>query len=89
MVDSHAPWTDEEVDNINHFQSSGVYHPFTCNCPHPVRNSRLIAYNDGLRCEHCGYRQAWVFGYMADGTAMAAHDEMMAKIQGDNRGRTS
>jgi hypothetical protein len=25
----HAPWTAEQVDNLNRFQRCGAFHPFT------------------------------------------------------------
>lgn len=78
-------WTDEQVRNINEFQRSGAMHPFTCSCPHPERNYRLIAHPDGLRCDHCGHHQTWVHPFMADGAAVRSHNEMMARLFGSDR----
>jgi hypothetical protein len=77
---SEAPWTDQEVANINEFQRGGAFHPFTCACPHPQRNDRLVAHNDGLRCDHCGFTQTWVHSFMSDGSAMKSHRELMEQI---------
>lgn len=75
-----APWSDEQVANINRFQNAGAFHPFTCNCPHPARNYRLKAFTDRLFCEHCGFEQLWVFPDMANGSAMRSWEESMTRI---------
>lgn len=44
MSDICAPFTDEQVESINSYQSSGVFHDFTCsNC-----GRRLKRKNGGL-----------------------------------------
>jgi hypothetical protein len=75
-----APWSDEQVENINRFQNAGAFHPFTCNCPHPERNYKLKATNEGLRCTDCGWDQRWVHVFMADGSAMANWEESMSRL---------
>lgn len=58
-----APWTDEQVKNLNDYQNSGRFHPFTCgNC----RND-LVALNEGWTCPtpDCGYTQDWAHEFMA------------------------
>lgn len=58
-----APFTEDQVNSINSYQSSGVGHPFTC--PH-CRNN-LIAYAHGLNCCGCGkWFTTWVHGFMAN-----------------------
>lgn len=70
-----APWTQEEVDALNAFQTSGRMHPFTC----PDRNSTytphsddlgdvgvLVATPEGFRCPDCGYGQSWAHLFMLD-----------------------
>jgi hypothetical protein len=76
----YAPWSDEQVENINYYQQAGAFHPFTCRCPHPVRNSRLKAFSERLFCEHCKFEQLWVFPHMADGSAMKSWEDGMRKI---------
>lgn len=54
-----APWTDEQVADLNYYQDSGVFHPYTCGndeCRHKFRDN-LIATNAGWICPHCDYTQ--------------------------------
>ena len=61
----HAPFTPEQVKNLNDFQHSGVMHPFTCSGgggPHsdrPGRPAVLIASENGWRCpvDGCEHQQ--------------------------------
>jgi hypothetical protein len=64
---SQAPWTDLEVDCINSFQRGGAFHPFMCDCHH---HPPMVAFNDALRCEECGFEQTWVHAFMAEGIAI-------------------
>lgn len=76
MSRKEAPFTDAEVQSINDFQNSGVFHEFTCayrdthsgDCRRTLqfRDDVLVAYNDGLRCPSCAYTQTWVHSWMAD-----------------------
>jgi hypothetical protein len=53
------PWTEQDVANINAFQTSGAMQPLTCGCrddEHPDRV--LVARPDGLHCPNG--RCAWV-----------------------------
>jgi hypothetical protein len=59
-----APFTDEQVKSLNDYQSSGVFHDFTCgNC-----GNALHASNDGWHCSTpgCDYAQDWAHSWMAD-----------------------
>lgn len=59
-----APWTNEQVDQLNRFQKLGAMHPFTCggdNC-----RAVLRARNSGWYCLHCPYMQNWAHPFMAD-----------------------
>ena len=49
-----APWTDEQVANLNRWQQAGYVHEYTC----PRAHSRF-ARNDGWRCPSCDYTQTW------------------------------
>lgn len=60
-----APFTDNQVSNINDFQKSGFMHEFTCGNHHDGEKT-LIAVNDGLICPTCDYTQNWVHSHMAD-----------------------
>lgn len=69
MTDTiRAPWTPEQVENLNRFQQQGGMHPFTCgNDQHGV-NVVLMAHRDGWHCSDpgCSYRQDWAHAFMAD-----------------------
>jgi ABC-type lipoprotein export system ATPase subunit len=64
---THAPWTDEEVENLNKYQAAGVFHPFTC--PHHSQQDVLVATHEGWVCSHCDYKQDWAHDFMLDKTA--------------------
>lgn len=73
------PWTPEEVNNINTFQSSGAMHPFTCGCgPEDGDdhfgwpNRILIARNDGLHCPNarCPVQTTHVERDITDGSLL-------------------
>jgi hypothetical protein len=61
----HAPWTADQVKNLNRFQREAHMHPFTCGrC---VPHATLVATIDGWYCPNgCDYRQAWATAFMAD-----------------------
>jgi hypothetical protein len=68
-----APFTPAQVESLNGFQSSGVFHPFTCgndNCPGKGRNfinlDILEATEQGWVCPSCDYTQDWAHNFMAD-----------------------
>lgn len=65
----NAPWTAEEVDNLNRYQRWGKMHEFTCPNDHPDRV--LVAHRDGWHCPNpeCGYRQGWAHEFMLGFTA--------------------
>jgi hypothetical protein len=66
-----APWTPEQVDALNRFQSRGGMHPFTCgNNDHDV-SIVLLAHPDGWHCSAppCDYRQDWAHAFMAQPAA--------------------
>lgn len=77
MSEDHvsAPWTDEQVKNLNEYQKFEIGHPFTCTCKHGVS---LVATKDGWVCPlGCGYIQNWAWAFMANGGMMKDHLEMM------------
>lgn len=67
---SQAPWTEEQVINLNDYQKAGVMHPFTCanrgKDGHSLF-STLIANTDGWNCPECDYTQNWAHDFMVDG----------------------
>jgi hypothetical protein len=60
-----APWTDEQVANLNRWQKAGDVHPFTC--PNHHKGDRdLVATNDGWQCPSCPYTQTWAHPMMLE-----------------------
>jgi hypothetical protein len=58
-----APWTDDEIKNLNVWQAKGFFHPFTC----PNDSDQiLVATKDGWVCEKCNYTQDWAHGFMTE-----------------------
>lgn len=59
----NAPWTAQQVDALNRFQRSGVFHEFTCP-GHGHGDRTLVATRSGWICCHCDYRQYWAHAAM-------------------------
>lgn len=64
-----APFTQEQIDNINDYQKGGRFHPFTCmsynNCKREENKwGELVATRDGLVCPCGKYKQDWVHDMM-------------------------
>ena len=60
----HAPFTEDQVESLNEYQKSGVFHEFTCgteNC----RDS-LVATSEGWTCPSCDYTQDWAHIWMGN-----------------------
>lgn len=68
-----APWSDEEVRNLNAWQLSGHVHPFTClyrtDTPHDSDfghdKGTLFATRNGWVCLDCNYTQEWAWEVLA------------------------
>ena len=69
-----APFTDEQVENLNGYQNGGPIHPFTCGSGNRTDDKHLdgegilVATNKGWHCPYCMYTQDWAHTFMADGT---------------------
>lgn len=62
-----APFTLEQVQSINDYQSAGCFHPMTCASDDEAGcHGHLVADTDGLKCFDCSARQTWVHAWMAD-----------------------
>lgn len=72
-----APFSNNQVDNLNAFQQLGNFHPFTCDrhaaeCEVNQRprdyskDGVLIATNEGWVCPCGKYTQNWAHGFMAE-----------------------
>lgn len=69
-----APFTYEQVDALNRWQTRGDVHPFTCpnrtNGVHKARAERggdlgaLLATPEGWICGDCDYTQFWAHEFM-------------------------
>jgi hypothetical protein len=61
-----APFTEDQVNSLNEYQPSGVFHPFTCGGD-KCRND-LVATKEGWVCPdpECDYTQDWAWNWMAD-----------------------
>lgn len=65
LAKAQAPFTDDQILSLNEYQSSGVFHEFTCggeNC-----REAMVAQRDGWVCPTCGYnKQNWAWEWMAN-----------------------
>jgi len=59
-----APFTPDQVEALNRWQTSGPVHPFTCGNREEHGNDVLIATADGWRCPSCDYTQPWAHDFM-------------------------
>jgi hypothetical protein len=73
MLMQISPWSNEQVANMNEFQTNGRLHPFTCpnrgDGKHPERNGdhgTLRATNECLVCDDCEYKQYWAHDFMVE-----------------------
>lgn len=75
----YVPFTEEQVEQLNRYQRSGVMHPFTCGTrdEHPGNPGVLIATTAGWRCPACDYHQGWAHAFMADKDALDRMEKMM------------
>lgn len=66
-----APFTDKQVEQLNRYQQSNFFHPFTCGGDrtdesHLDGEGVLVAENSGWKCPYCPYRQDWAHSFMAN-----------------------
>lgn len=59
-------WSKEQVDRLNDFQKSGMFHPFTCpgDKPECQNHRELIATETGWVCACGEYHQNWAHDFM-------------------------
>jgi hypothetical protein len=71
MAKLKAPFTPEQVEALNRWQSAGTGHPYTCgsgrrtDAAHLDGEGVLIATEYGWRCPFCDYAQDWAHDFMA------------------------
>lgn len=59
-------FNQDQIESLNAYQKSGVFHPFTCGgegC-----RETLTATPDGWICPKCDYTQKWAHKWMMDGS---------------------
>jgi hypothetical protein len=72
----HAPWSDEQVANLNRWQQCDHVHPFTCPNEHTEANTvALFAHRSGWMCPLCDYRQDWAHAMMTLGPPPSPFDK--------------
>jgi hypothetical protein len=82
-----APWTDDQVANLNWHQTARLFHPFTCGRRehHPDNEGVLAAEPDGWVCpaNGCGYQQGWAHPHMTKPPtqAMVAAEAQRARMR--------
>lgn len=77
---SSAPWTDEQVEALNAYQTRYPMHPFTCGND-PCR-ADLVATNAGWDCPAChGWTQTWAFSAMTVMDALDAYEAAMLNFR--------
>lgn len=68
-----TPFSNEQVENLNKFQQSGMFHPFTCcsagsaeKCErrNGLSEGVLIATPEGWVCPCGEYKQNWAHDFM-------------------------
>jgi hypothetical protein len=69
-----APFTPEQVANLEVFQRSGTMHPFTCANRGDGKHGNvdgdtgmLVPTVRGWICRYCDYTQEWAHAFMARG----------------------
>jgi hypothetical protein len=58
-----APFTDEQIKNLNEYQKLDIVHKFTCGNDHNGERT-LIATDSGWVCPTCDYKQDWCHTFM-------------------------
>lgn len=61
-----APWTDDQVMQLNRYQTGEYMHPFTC--PSEMHEAVLIGSRDNWECPYpeCDYTQTWAHDFMVN-----------------------
>lgn len=87
-VTFHAPWTQEQVDGLTRWQTSGVVHEYTCGADSSHRP--LVATANGWTCPDCPYRQDWAIlqDWAIVSTVLTAEHAAKMKGWADGSART-
>ena len=82
-----APWTKEQVAELQRHQNLGIFHPYTCGtkgCKTKDEyhgNSILIPTEYGWICPNCDYTQDWAHASMADKIANDEGEAIMREFK--------
>lgn len=75
-----APFTDEQIKNLDARQLCGFLHEYTCNC-----TTILIASPEGWWCFSCKkVVQDWAYKLDADGTNVITAEKLFSDIKEGN-----
>lgn len=76
-----APWTPEEVSNLNAWQAASEVHPFT-----GVSGDALVATPEGWVLREGGpVVQDWAHSFMCDGSTLARMRSMLETVREEIR----
>jgi hypothetical protein len=88
------PFTDDQVRELNRYQTAGFFHPFTCG--NAQCREILLATVEGWVCPKCDYTQNWAHEFMADKMAndngealIEAMTKHVAKNDGITKGKAN
>ena len=59
MEKINAPFTKDQVEELNKHQNNYMFHPYTCGGCEPSRVLHVTI--DGLKCCYCGHDQKWAW----------------------------
>jgi hypothetical protein len=69
-----APWTPSEMNSLNAYQTSEVFHPYTCH----RHGSNLVATLKGWRCpavSDCNWDRSWAWQWTVDNSWRQLRDD--------------
>lgn len=84
----YAPFTPEQVRNLNLMQACRHMHPFTCGNRGDGNHDRhdndlgsLVATVRGWICVYCDYTQDWAHEFMADPEALKGMNQFYMRLR--------
>lgn len=78
-----APWTEDQVRELNRYQQAGFMHPFTCGGDEC--REVLVATENGWKCPNCDYTQNWAHPFMASKESNDQGENMYKNIFSENQ----
>jgi hypothetical protein len=83
MTMINAPFTGEQVQSMNGFQTRSLMHPMTCrvdDCRSVNGSGPMTATTLGWMCRSCDYRQDWTFIFTTDWSWVEHADMIVAAL---------